>query len=278
MFLRYTFVVIAALLATACASHNVDTRRDTARFIATSVGLEPFTVSGGTFQLAGFMRISETGAPASVYIEGDGLAWIDRRTISPNPTPIDPVALRLAAIDTLPNVIYLARPCQYINLNRQRSCSKAYWTNKRFASEVIESYIEALTKIKSSAEVSGFHLVGFSGGGAIAALLASERHDVISLRTIAGNLDHVTLNKSHKVSPLSGSLNPINVARQIAPLAQIHVSGSDDTVVPAWVAASFLKAAGGQTYCRNQYIVSGASHGAGWEEYWVSSGHVPPLC
>ena len=36
-----------------------------------------------------------------IYIEGDGLAWLDRTTVSANPTPQQPVALRLALADPM---------------------------------------------------------------------------------------------------------------------------------------------------------------------------------
>ena len=46
-----------------------------------------------------------------VYIEGDGLSWIDRFTPSSDPTPVDPLTFKLTKLDQSPNVIYLARPC-----------------------------------------------------------------------------------------------------------------------------------------------------------------------
>ena len=48
-----------------------------------------------------------------VYIEGDGYAWATTTDPSDDPTPINPLALRLAAVDDAPNVLYLARPCQF---------------------------------------------------------------------------------------------------------------------------------------------------------------------
>ena len=44
-----------------------------------------------------------------IYIEGDGLSWIDRFTPSSNPTPINPFAFKMALIDEEANIIYLAR-------------------------------------------------------------------------------------------------------------------------------------------------------------------------
>ncbi len=48
-----------------------------------------------------------------VYIEGDGRAYVNRRTPSNDPTPGNPMALRLALADPSLRVLYLGRPCQY---------------------------------------------------------------------------------------------------------------------------------------------------------------------
>lgn len=40
-------------------------------------------------------------------------------------------------------------------------------------------------------------LIGYSGGGNIAAILAERRADVRSLRTVAGNLDVAYVNATH---------------------------------------------------------------------------------
>ena len=121
---------------------------------------------------------------------------------SANPTPRNPLGLRLAAIDPGKNVLYLARPCQYINFKSERSCKVSYWTLKRFSKEVIIAVNEAIDKMVLKARVERIHLVGYSGGGAVAALVAASRKDVSSLRTLAGYMDHVSLNKEVGVSPL----------------------------------------------------------------------------
>lgn len=51
-------------------------------------------------------------------------------------------------------------------------------------------------------------LVGYSGGAAVAALLATRRNDVARLVTVDGNLDHRAWTAHHRVTPLTGSLNP----------------------------------------------------------------------
>ena len=74
----------------------------------------------------------------TVYIEGDGLSWIDNYTISSNPTPIDPLAFRLAKIDQNANIIYLARPCQYIQTDICKN--NEIWTVSQYSEAVLSSY------------------------------------------------------------------------------------------------------------------------------------------
>ena len=71
-----------------------------------------------------------------IYIEGDGLSWLSRRTISDNPTPINPISLKLMNQDKSQCKVYLARPCQYTN---SMMCDKKYWTSHRFSKDIISS-------------------------------------------------------------------------------------------------------------------------------------------
>lgn len=259
-------ICLAGVLS-ACVSVNVDTRRDAAFSIARKAGFQPFSPRSALFGFQGFFRMGADGTAPVVYIEGDGFAWVDRYTISRNPTPRNPLALKLAAGDTSPSVFYLARPCQYVDLNDEPNCGNAYWTNARFSGDVIDAFDRVLSRIRKKTKSEGFHLVGFSGGGAVATLLASKRTDIKSIRTVAGNLDHVSLNAHRNVSPLTGSLNPMNIARDIRHIPQIHYSGGKDRVVPPWVAANFVRAAG-KTGCVWTRLVPGAGHASGWERAW----------
>ena len=274
--LTFPLFVVVLMTLSACAALNVDTRRQEAVAIAQKAGFQPFKISTGVFGLAGFHKTG-TGGGAVLYIEGDGFAWIDRYTISGNPTPKNPLALKLAVLDTAPNVFYLARPCQYVDFATEPNCGNAYWTHARFAPRVIEAFDRALDRIKAETGVRAFHLVGFSGGGAVAALLAARRDDIASLRTIAGNLDPAALNAYRKVSPLTGSLNPMTVAREISHIPQIHYTGTGDKVVPDWVAGNFARA-GDNSRCIRTHSVTGADHVSGWESFWKMHHGQSPNC
>lgn len=82
-------------------------------------------------------------------------------------------------------------------------------------------------------------LTGYSGGGAIAVLIAARCKDIALLRTVAGNLNHVAVNRLHRVAPMPDSLNPADVASEIAAVPQLHFSGDTDRIVPS-VVPTFL--------------------------------------
>lgn len=172
----------------------------------------------------------------NLFIEGDGLAWLTRTIISSDPTPTNPIALKLMLKDKSSCKVYFARPCQYTNSN---ICEKKYWTSHRFSEEIIETYKEVLSQIKSKYKNKSFNLIGFSGGGAIATILASTKNDIKKLITVAGNLDTKKWVQIHNISPLNGSLNPVDFTNNLNNISQIHIVGSDDRIIPIEVFNSF---------------------------------------
>jgi len=139
----------------------------------------------------------------------------------------------------------LARPCQFTGGSNAKGCDRAYWTNKRFSVEVITASDIAVDNLKLRFGAEKLQFVGYSGGGAVAALLAARRTDVIRLITIAGNLDHNIWTAQHQVTPLTGSLNPSDYWRQLKDIPQTHFIGQYDNIMKLGVAyayrSSFLK-------------------------------------
>lgn len=234
--IRWIPLLFLSLILTACAS-----RLDDARNLTTTKGWTGRVISAGTFDLQTWRPRSFTpGQPLIVYIEGDGLAFLSAVRISDDPTPKDPLALKLALRDPRPNVVYIARPCQFVTGPNRRNCSYAYWTFARYNERVIASVDSAVTALRAEANAPGVLLYGYSGGGAVAALLAARRTDVVRLTTIAGVLDHARWTSMDGMTPLDASLNPPDVAAALEKIPQLHYSGAEDTVVPTAVARSFV--------------------------------------
>jgi hypothetical protein len=246
-----------------CAAIDRDANADA---LARPAGLQRMLIKTDPFALTTFARIRDPGQPVTIYIEGDGLAWLSRTEVSLDPTPREALGLALASVDQGANVVYLARPCQFTARAKNPTCGTPYWTGKRFAPEVIASMGQAIDQVLTQAPGQKINLVGYSGGGAVAVLVAASRKDVASIRTVAGNLDHAEVNRLNKVSPLSGSLNAVDVASQVARIPQIHWSGMADRTVPPAIAERFRQAAG--SACVTARTVPGATHETGWKERW----------
>lgn len=265
-------LVLSGLIS-ACAWLD---RNGHADALAAPAGLHRELIDSGRFTLTAFSRITRPDAPLDIYIEGDGLAWITRYQPSLDPTPRVATGLALAAADPAPNVVYLARPCQFTPMAMNPRCTIPYWTSKRFSPEVVTSMNTALTQFAARVPGQRINLIGYSGGGALAVLIAARRHDVASIRTVAGNLDDAFVNRLHHVSPMPDSDNPIDFASRVASIPQIHFSGADDTVVPPAVAQRFVAAAGRR--CAKTRVVPGIGHDGDWAWLWPALLRMTPVC
>ncbi len=265
-----------ALLAVAalagCASAD---RMAHAEALAATGHLKPERIEAGAFVLTAFVRIDRPDRPLTLYIEGDGPAWLSRSEPAQDPTPRAAIGLALAASDRAPNVAYLARPCQFTPMALNPSCNVAYWTGKRFAPEVVASIDAAITRLAARVPGQPIALVGYSGGAALAVLVAAERRDVVSIRTLAGNLDSEAVNRLHHVSAMPQSENPIDVADRVAAIPQIHFSGARDEVVPPEIAQRFAAATG---HCARVMVVPGLDHEGDWPARWPTLLAMPPAC
>lgn len=266
---------IAALLA-GCIDTPGD-RLVRAERIASAAGLQESQVNAGDFRLVAFWKITAPGSPLVVYIEGDGFAWVTRTRLSSDPTPLSPLALSLASLDPSPNVLYLGRPCQYIGVSDNSKCDASMWSDARYSDTVVDAISRAIDDFGGRVTAPTISLIGYSGGAAVAILVAARRHDVASIRTIAGNLDHAAFTHYHQVSPLIHSLNPADAAPAVAGIPQLHLVGAQDDIVPPVVAESYARHAGNRR-CIDIRIVAGVSHGDGWTAIWPSVTTESPRC
>jgi len=267
-------LIITAIIISGCATISPGAGRyQNAEEIAGAAEFEKSYVKSGDFTLTVYSRIDKPGDPVTIYIEGDGLAYRDRSRVSIDPTPVNPIALRLAAVDPSPNVAYIARPGQYCR-GEVPDCGEEYWTTKRFSVEIVRSIDETVSNIKGKAGSKEIGLVGFSGGGAIACLVAARRSDVASLRTAAGNLDPDAVNAFNKVDKLEGSLNPIDIAPRLSGIPQRHFAGGKDKIIPLDVTYSFCKKTG-DISGKSVTVVPEAEHNKGWVERWPELLNLP---
>ena len=252
-------------------------RKSVAEEIAASGNLAPIAIPTERFDLLGLLRGRAEGGRLTVYIEGDGLPWKRKNEVSDDPTPVNPMAMRLAAADPSTAVAYLARPCQFTGGTAGRNCTSDVWTKARYGEEVVSAMNEGLQQLKERAGAREIALVGYSGGGAIAALLATRRTDIVWMKTVASPLDTEAFTSLHKVTPLSASLNPAENAAALARIPQIHYVGEEDKIVPAEINRRFLLLMD-DTSCAALVILPGLDHRNGWTETWPRLAGEAPLC
>lgn len=246
-----------------------EARRNYADTLAHKQGWHAFTIAAGAFDLIAYLPEAPGQArQLTIYIEGDGLAWITGSQISSDPTPRDPLALQLALAQPEGAVAYLGRPCQYGDAEAETlRCPNRYWTSHRFAPEVIAATDHAVDTLKQLFGASRLTLVGYSGGGAVAALVAARRRDVGLLVTVAGNLDHQAWTTYQRIQPLTGSLNPAEQTMALRTIPQWHLVGANDDNITASLIQNFAK----QFPSVSRPVVRvepGFDHHCCWVEHW----------
>lgn len=230
-------LLLLALACFACSTiPSPEQRRQLADELAAQRGWQPVRLPAENFDLIAYH--AGRFAPAerlTVYIEGDGFAWVSPSQPSSDPTPRDPLALRLALAQPEGNAAYLARPCQYVDAAATQ-CASRYWRGARFAQEVISATNQAIDALKQRLGAHRLTLVGYSGGAAVALLAAARRDDVDRVMTVAGNLDHRAWTTHHRLTPLAESLDPVDQLDALVTIPQWHfVGGRDDNITPALV-------------------------------------------
>jgi hypothetical protein len=261
-YLSRVVVLSISLSLSSCVS-SIETRIEEVEKVASINKFEKKLVKAGDFVITTYQRISDKDSPYVFYIEGDGSISIGRYAIADNPTPSKVMLFKLATLDTRPNVVYIARPCQYTPVELNSNCNQVYWTDKRMAKEVIESTNIVINSINNGKPAS---LVGFSGGGGTAILVAVRNKHIKDIITIAGNLDIESFSKYHGVYALKKSLNPIDYAIKINNIPQLHILGSKDTIVPNSIMHGYVKAS--SSNCIQQKIFPNITHTKGWDKVW----------
>lgn len=285
-------------------------KKETAKRLANPSFMNERQIVSGPFALTVWERVRKKGGTADIYIEGNGTGRADNERLSRDMTPSNPVALHLAAFDHAPNVIYMARPCQYSGLADGRDCSdKSNMNAPGLMSETaVKAMNDALSDIKNRYDLKGFNLIGYDGGAAVAVILAAGRNDVLTLRTVSGQLDPAAIvaktakdkeeeekkvirAKSESVDEgkdhigaqeappkiVNDAMNPLDYAPLIASLPQHHFIGEHDTMISSDIYMNYYHATSPRQ-CLRFSIVEDADHKQGMVNAWPEMMALPVDC
>ncbi|MGH8597952.1 MAG: serine aminopeptidase domain-containing protein [Gammaproteobacteria bacterium] len=196
-----------------------------------------------------------------IYLDGDGTPWIGLARIATDPSSRDPVVLDWMSRDRARSVL-VGRPCYY-QTPLAAGCAPALWTSHRYSEEIVASMAAAIDKITKDTPAIPIWLIGYSGGGALAMLVAPRLQRLDGVITVAANLDTAAWIAHHRYAPLVGSLNPADLPRLNPALPQLHLYGGLDTNVPVTTVARYFANAE-----QSPEILSGFNHACCWAARW----------
>jgi len=249
-------LLAAAVLCAGCAPPAV---RFAAR--AGELGLARRELAGQPYAHVVYAPASRGPVPLlHVYLDGDGTPWRRGRP-EPDPTPREPLVLELMARD--PGAArYLGRPC-YHGLGARPPCVPRDWNEGRYAPAVVASLAAAVRALAAEAGASRVALLGHSGGGTLAMLVAPRVPEVVAVVTVAANLDVEAWAVAQAIPPLSGSLDPARLGPLPTGIVQRHYAGGRDRVVPPALLARAPIAPG------SLRVVAEFDHACCWRERWA---------
>jgi pimeloyl-ACP methyl ester carboxylesterase len=259
-FRRCAIALLALLAACATSSQRFDHR-------ASALGFASIGLQGEAFHhlayVAGPLERSDT---LHVYVEHDGTPWLDLTHPAVDPTPRVPLALELMARDAGPR-LFLGRPCYFAPQPIAGSnCTPLIWTHRRYSPEVVASMVAALRRFLTLHPYRRVVLIGYSGGGTLAWLMAARVPETVEVVTVAANLDTDAWTSLHGYSPLDGSLNPTLMPPLAPGIAQRHFVGGRDRNVPPSIVYSFAR----RHAAARVVEVAEFDHECCWIERWPS--------
>ncbi len=250
----YIIVFCCGLILTACSNYPLE---DAIR--GKKASLSEISSANFRHKLIRAQRQDNALTPLLVFIEGDGKPWLHSKRIALDPTPKYTPMLELM-LNQQRSSIYLGRPCYFYT--DDSNCSPRMWTRNRYSEAIVQSMNVALdiANIKNEKLV----LVGHSGGGTLAMLMAASRQDVTALITISANLDIENWAQHHSYSALSGSLNPVDLDSLPASIKQAHFVGANDkNITPTMLRNALRK----QKHA-NITVIPEADHDCCWGTIW----------
>ncbi|MCP4692075.1 MAG: alpha/beta hydrolase [Desulfobacterales bacterium] len=230
------------------------------------MGFAHLILQGAGFRHAAYLKKGAvTNGVLHVYLEGDGAPFIDGRAPSADPTPANPLMLRLMALDPNP-ALYLGRPCYFGLSSTSPSCHPYYWTSGRYSSRVVESMAAALGRFLKENRYDGVVFLGHSGGGVLAMLLAPYFKETIAVVTAASNLDIDAWCERRGYGPLTGSLNPATRPALPKSIRQLHYAGGRDENVPPELIEPVVSFQENATFT----VMDDFDHACCWGRIWPS--------
>ena len=171
----------------------------------------------------------QKGQPLRIYFEGDG-----------DPLPQKTVAFDFAKSDPVQNVIYVARPCQWVE---DKICLKKpeIYKSARFNPEIMQVTYELVNYLMRKYQSPSVELIGYDGGAVIALNMATKL-PTTRVITIAGVTDINEYNELHDLPLMSEkeAENPVDNLILLANIPQIHYVGKDDDITPPKLAERFV--------------------------------------
>ena len=237
------FILACCLLVTSCAKKIIIPKN-----------FKYNEISAGEYKLACLQKVTDRKSPIRIYIEGDGNAFNGYGFPTDDPTPKGTFLRRIVFNDPNKNVVYLARPWQFIK-DKDKKKNQTDWTTGRFRQKIINSTARAVKEIAKNNSVI---LIGYSGGALLSGLVIKQNSDIKIKKwiTIAGVLNHTKWTEKLKLPPLKNSVD-LNILPNVK---QIHLAGQKDKIVPAELTKEIVKK-------ENLIIVPKASHNKGFEDY-----------
>ena len=232
---RYLVVFYVALTALTSCGYSASQR-----FLgkANDYGFNEIVIPTENFALKAYTNTAfenERGGILHIYLAGDGVPFFRDQYINPDPTPKRALTLDLMALDQAPSIL-IGRPCYHYESrqdNQNTLCNDhRWWTTHRYSEDVVNALNEAIrTYTSNNKEIV---IIGFSGGGTLAALLAQKLQNVRVVVGISPNLDIGAWTDFHDYTPLYGSLNPRDsIEKWPTGTRGILLSGQQDKNVPA---------------------------------------------
>jgi len=257
---RLISIVCLTLTIVSCTAPEVRLQQEAMR-----LGFNRTIAQGTEFKHVVYTNNARNrGDELHVYLDGDGTPWINNRWISEDPTPRNPLLLRLMSLDTMP-AVYLGRPC-YHGFSDTPPCEPGLWTNERYSEVVVKTMAAALDHILKPLRMRRVVLIGYSGGGTLAMLLAEQVQNLRGIVTISGNLDVEAWSSLHGYAPLIGSKNPAQQPPLNPALFQLHLAGSKDQNVPV----SLIQPTVLHQYSAQLIVLPEFDHTCCWEKIWPS--------